>query len=150
MKFRMNDASLSVPDGWHDQSLYIFSSEEPLKPGISLVISTEILEKGKDSTSYKDMALGRFPIELPGFKLLQEKEISMLDRHRKGWLLEHTWKADTGLMHHYQAIVAVIRPTGIIKEINKGYSITMSMMEALHKPELENTFLTIVNSFNLV
>ncbi|MFT3933286.1 MAG: DcrB-related protein [Chitinophagaceae bacterium] len=149
MKYRMNDASLWIPDGWFEQTLHILSSDEPGKPGISLVVNAEMLDKKKDAKSYKDMALSRFPIELPGFSLLQEKEIPMLEGATKGWLLEHTWKAETGLMHHYQALCVYKRNTGIASEVNKGYSITMSMMEALHKPELEKTFKTIANSFKL-
>jgi hypothetical protein len=149
MKYRMNDASFWVPDNWYEQTLHMLTSEAPGKPGISLVVHHEILEKGKTATSYKDMSLSRFPLELPGFKLLKEKEISLLNGSRKGWLLEHTWQSDTGLMHHYQAVFVIAGSTIFTKEVTKGYSFTMSLMEALHKPDLEKTFINIISSFNL-
>ena len=146
MNYMMNDTVFWVPDEWHEQTVHILSSEMPGRPGISLVAHTEIMEKKKDSTAYKDMSLDRLQAELPGFTLLKE-EVHML--YGKGWLLEHRWHSDVGLMHHFQALACIDKETSFFKSLNKGYSLTMSMMESLYEPTHKKTFLAIAQSLLL-
>jgi len=148
MYYRMNNASIEIPDGWHDQTIHIFSSEPPGKPGPTIVISKEKLVKGKDLASYKRMVMSKLPQELPGLKILNEEKI-FINREVEVELIEHIWNSNHGLIHHYQAMLIQNKSGLFTNEENIGYCFTMSVMEGMHKAAMDGQFKKIVSTFKL-
>ena len=147
MHYRLNNAQITLPDSWHEQTIYMYSSHPAGQPGQSLSITQEQLEPGRDLAGYKRMFLSKLPDELPGFKLLAEETIYLADKQPAEYV-EHVWKADYGLMHHYQALLIRNVPKGILRTANLvGYCLTMSVMEAMHKPTMGDQFKKIAQSF---
>lgn len=142
----MNEASIEIPDGWYDQTIHIFSSEPPGKPGPTMVISKEKLVKGKDLASYKRMVMSKLPQELPGLKILNEEKF-LINRDVEAELVEHTWNSDHGLIHHYQAMLVQKKSGLFSSEENTGYCFTMSVMEGMHKVNMEEQFKKMVSTF---
>ncbi|MEZ0609904.1 DcrB-related protein [Fibrella sp. WM1] len=144
MIYRMNEASIEIPDGWHEQTLHIFSSEGPGKAGHSLVMTAEPLPPGKTLDAYKAMALTRLPHELPGFRLLQDLPANIQGRI-PAVVLESQWEQEGSIMHVFQALFVVT--TGSAKQPIKGYSLTMTVPELLYTEQSQLLFAQILRSY---
>ncbi|MCX6216959.1 DcrB-related protein [Spirosoma sp.] len=142
MRYRTNDAVIDIPDDWHDQTLHIFSSEQPGKAGYTIVITSEQLDRVADGAGYRDMALQRLPKELPGFSLVKELATVIMST-LPCYVLEYTWNSPNGVMHHFQALFATKQSQRLLK----GYSITMSIPEDLFHPDLELLFARTIRSY---
>lgn len=140
----MNEASIDIPDGWHEQTLHIFSSEGPGRAGHSLVISAEPLPPGKSLTDYKEMALTRLPHELPGFKLLRDSAATIQGRI-PGVVLESQWQQDGSVMHVFQALFIV--GAGTSKQPLKGFNLTMTVPELLYTEQSMTLFAQLLRSY---
>lgn len=145
MTYRMNEASVNVPDGWHEQTLHIFSSEGPGRAGHSLVISAEPLPPGKSLDDYKAMALTRLPHELANFKLLRDSP-AVIQGRIPAAVLELQWQSEGGVLHVFQSLFVVA--TGTSKQpMLKGYSLTMTVPELLYTEQSMLLFADILRSY---
>lgn len=144
MRYRMNEASVDVPDDWHEQTLHIFSSEAPGRAGHSLVISGEPLPPGKTLDAFKAMALIRLPHELPGFKLIQESPASIQGRI-PAVVIESQWQQEGSVMRVFQALFVV--SSGWPKQSLKGYHLTMTVPELLYTEQSQLLFAQILRSY---
>lgn len=141
MNYRMNNASVIIPDNWHEQTLHIFSSETPTKPGVSLVINKELISEDKGLDLYKELALTRLPDELKDYKLIKERKVITTQHLISAYVFEFTWQSEHGQIHHYQAIfLNPFKPSDV-------YNITISVLEFLNSIDVNQTFENIVDSF---
>lgn len=144
MRYRMNEASIDVPDGWHEQTMHIFSSEGPGRAGHSLVISAEPLPPGKTLADYKAMALTRLPHDLADFKLLRDSPAT-IQRSIPAAVLESQWQSEGGVLHVFQALFVVGGTSA--KQPVKGYNMTMTVPELLYTEQSMLLFADLLRSY---
>jgi hypothetical protein len=109
--YRANDFSLDLPADLKDKTVHIFSLTDDQPSEFSLVIARDSLHDGEDLAGYLTRQRALFTRKLPGFELLQDREV--LVDGRPGVEADHAWRAAEGRMHQRQvALVAEDRRGG--------------------------------------
>jgi hypothetical protein len=88
----IGEGCLEVPEGWHNQSVNIFTAQSPGTPGVSITINRDRLPFQTSLDEYIQEQSGKLSRQLKGYKLIDECSVEI--DGRPGHQFEFSWQTD--------------------------------------------------------
>ena len=98
--YKFNEGQFSLPEGWKDLSVHIFTNGGASPGEFNVVINREDVKFNEDVNIYAARQLKQLEENLTGFRLLEQRFATIGGRHAVR--ANFTWSSEHGMLRQHQ------------------------------------------------